>query len=391
MFEGPPRKRRRTKKYDYSDDFSDSNDGDWKEEDSSEDEKPKRRKYTKREPWQKEKPAPKKEKSRQIPMGQMAITPPKQFASEITGDEKHHSPGGEECEFIEFEKLRDIVLKPKDYLKNGQKGINTFVKDFKPNDPDKLKYFGYESNLVTTDITAIRNLTDEQLDEEIENIEKEIERYETIADTGCTIVPAFDETIQMSVAIKADVRTFPFDRLGKIAKFDVITMDPPWQIALSTVTRGVAISYDQLDNNDIQAIPLHLIQDNGYIFVWVIACQLGNGINLLKKWGYDFVTYLNWVKVSKYGRYMPSHGYYLQHNKETCLVGRKGKDPENMRGDLFHDLIVEQRGLRQSHKPVNIYELIERVFPDSMYMEIFARPHNLRNGWVSMGIELPED
>ena len=388
MFELTKRNRRKVKRYDYSSEFSD-NDSEWQESSESDSDKPKRRKNSKRSETKKDKETKKQEKTKQIPMGQMAYNIPRPFA-EISGDQ-YTSPGNEKCDFIQFEELKDIVLKPELYLKNGQKGINTFLKDFVPDDPDKLKFFGYESNLVTTDIKAIRDMTDEELDRALSDIDKEVEKYNAFAECGCTVVPAFDEEIQMSIAIKADVRYFDFQKLGNTCKFDVITMDPPWQIALSTVTRGVAISYDQLDNNDIAAMPLQYIQDNGYIFVWVIASQLGNGIGLLKKWGYEFVTYLNWVKVSKYGRYMPSHGYYLQHNKETCLIGRKGKDPENMRADLFHDEIIEQRGLRQSHKPTQIYELIEKVFPNSMYLEIFARPHNLRNGWVSMGIELPED
>jgi N6-adenosine-specific RNA methylase IME4 len=86
---------------------------------------------------------------------------------------------------------------------------------------------------------------------------------------------------------------------------------------------------------------------------------------------------------------MPSHGYYMQHNKETLLVGLKGSPPEEMNKEKFQSLIVRQRGVRQSHKPDQLYEIIENVFPGQMYLEVFARPHNLREGWVSLGIELP--
>jgi N6-adenosine-specific RNA methylase IME4 len=136
-------------------------------------------------------------------------------------------------------------------------------------------------------------------------------------------------------------------------------------------------------------MPLHYVQDNGYIFMWVIASQFANGVIMLKNWGYEFVTYMNWIKISKYGRYMPSHGYYMQHNKESVLVGLKGRPPEEIDRTKFESLIIKQRGIRQSHKPEALYEIIEDVFPGSMYLEIFARPHNLREGWVSIGIELP--
>ena len=328
------------------------------------------------------------DKSKQILLGPMACTAT--LISDISPDDLTHSPSGDPCRFIKYDQLKEGILQPSKYMKDHERGINTILPRFIPQDHNKLQYFGYESDIVSTDINKIKKMTDEELDLELERIDKELEKYHVTGDCSYTVVPAFNESINNSIAINCDVRYFNFEALGRITKFDVITMDPPWQIALSTVTRGVAISYDQLDFNEIASMPIHLIQDNGYIFIWVIACELANGIELLKKWGYEFVTYLNWSKVSKYGRFAPSHGYYLQHNKETCLIGKKGRNPENMRPQYFQDLIIEQRGLRQSHKPSEIYELIENVFPDSMYIEIFARPHNLREGWVSLGIELPQ-
>jgi len=328
------------------------------------------------------------DKSKQILLGPMACTA--SLVTDISPDDLTHSPSGEPCRFIKYNELKSIVLQPNKYLKENERGINTILPLFNPQDSNKLQFFGYESDIVTTDLTKISKMTDSELEAELVRIDGELELYNVTGDCSYTVIPAFSENIQNSIAINTDVRYFNFEALGRITKFDVITMDPPWQIALSTVTRGVAISYDQLDFSEIASMPIHHIQENGYIFVWVIACELANGIELLKKWGYEFVTYMNWSKVSKYGRFAPSHGYYLQHNKETCLVGKKGKDPENMRPELFHDLIIGQRGLRQSHKPSEIYELIENVFPSSMYLEIFARPHNLRQGWVSMGIELPK-
>jgi N6-adenosine-specific RNA methylase IME4 len=136
-------------------------------------------------------------------------------------------------------------------------------------------------------------------------------------------------------------------------------------------------------------MPIRYLKDNGYIFLWVIASQFVNGVAMLKNWGYKVEGYMNWVKISKYGRYMPSHGYYLQHNKESLVIGLKGRPPAEMNKELFETLIVKQRGVRQSHKPEKLYEMIERIFPEQMYLEVFARPHNLRKGWVSIGIELP--
>lgn len=81
------------------------------------------------------------------------------------------------------------------------------------------------------------------------------------------------------------------------------------------------------------------------------------------------------------------HGYYLQHAKETCLVGRKGTDPIGCRYQVCSDVIyAERRG--QSQKPERIYEIIEELVPNGRYLEIFGRKNNLRDGWITIGNEL---
>lgn len=45
-------------------------------------------------------------------------------------------------------------------------------------------------------------------------------------------------------------------RLTNGRLFDVITADPPWQLASANPTRGVAIAYEQLSDSIIKDIPL---------------------------------------------------------------------------------------------------------------------------------------
>lgn len=46
-----------------------------------------------------------------------------------------------------------------------------------------------------------------------------------------------------------------------------------------------------------------------------------------------------WVKMTVNRRLAKSHGFYLQHAKEVCLVARKGDDPPGMRGGVGSDII----------------------------------------------------
>ena len=189
--------------------------------------------------------------------------------------------------------------------------------------------------------------------------------------------------------IRANVLTFDWKALGDKMQFDVILMDPPWILQTKKMTRGVEIMYEQMPENDIASIPLNFVQKDGYIFMWVVAKEFSNGLRMLELWGYEVINTIHWIKTSRKGIYFPSNGYYLLHTKETLLIGVKGKGVEFMRHDQFNDLLVQPRNIRQSHKPNRLYRMIESIFPNCKYLEIFARPHNLRKKWVSLGLEIP--
>lgn len=42
-----------------------------------------------------------------------------------------------------------------------------------------------------------------------------------------------------------------------------------------------------------------------------------------------------------------------------------------------------------SRKPDELYGIIERLCPGGRKLELFARPHNRRPGWLSLGNQLP--
>ena len=70
-----------------------------------------------------------------------------------------------------------------------------------------------------------------------------------------------------------------------------------------------------------------------------------------------------WVKMTVNRRLAKSHGFYLQHAKEVCLVARKGADPPGTRRGVGSDILFsERRG--QSQKPEEIYQLVEELVPN---------------------------
>ena len=98
----------------------------------------------------------------------------------------------------------------------------------------------------------------------------------------------------LSVPINADIRNFDWIKLGQRQfelagrYYDVIMMDPPWQLSSANPTRGVAIAYEQLGDNLIQSIPLNRIQTDGYLFLWVINAKYRVALDMLQNWGYTW-------------------------------------------------------------------------------------------------------
>jgi mRNA (2'-O-methyladenosine-N6-)-methyltransferase len=108
--------------------------------------------------------------------------------------------------------------------------------------------------------------------------------------------------------------------------FDVIVMDPPWQLAFSNPTRGVTIKYQTMSDKQILNMPIHKLQTKGFMLIWIVNSKFYLCLELLKKHGYTYVDDVTWVKQTTHSKVFKSHGYYLQHSKETCIIGYKGDD-----------------------------------------------------------------
>eukprot|EP00349_Pseudokeronopsis_sp_Brazil_P005210 CAMPEP_0202971208 /NCGR_PEP_ID=MMETSP1396-20130829/24846_1 /ASSEMBLY_ACC=CAM_ASM_000872 /TAXON_ID= /ORGANISM="Pseudokeronopsis sp., Strain Brazil" /LENGTH=177 /DNA_ID=CAMNT_0049700377 /DNA_START=897 /DNA_END=1430 /DNA_ORIENTATION=+ len=165
-------------------------------------------------------------------------------------------------------------------------------------------------------------------------------------------------------------------------KFPVILMDAPWDIAMN-------LKYPTLTDNMIAKIPMNLLQSDGYLFMWVINSHEEAARTMMKKWGYAIKDKFVWVKVTIKGKLVNGSGYYLRHSEELCLVGVKGNVKDLSVLHKVNNVIVSNvRG--ESVKPDELYNRIEQLVPDGPYLEIFARWHNIRKRWVSIGNQLRE-
>lgn len=285
---------------------------------------------------------------------------------------------------------KKLILKKK----RGRGNKNNKRKKSKGNDSSVISNSDYNSDIEYVELTGYKsflklkteaNKTIFEAEEDIKKLEKEFYVFEHKIEHDKSKYP------DLCIPICTDIRQFNFKALAEKQKeltgqlFDVIMMDPPWQLSSSQPTRGVAIAYDTLNDNVILDIPVDKLQTDGFIFIWTINAKFKVTLDLMKQWGYTYCDEIVWVKQTVNGKIAKGHGYYLQHTKETCLIGIKGK-AKYTNNVMFDVIFSKRRG--QSQKPEEIYQLVEALVPKGYYLEIFGRRNNLRDKWVTIGNEI---
>ncbi|XP_034020438.1 N6-adenosine-methyltransferase subunit METTL3 [Thalassophryne amazonica] len=178
--------------------------------------------------------------------------------------------------------------------------------------------------------------------------------------------------------ICCDIRYLDVSILGKFA---VVMADPPWDIHME-------LPYGTLTDDELRKLNIPILQDDGFLFLWVTGRAMELGRECLSLWGYEHVDEIIWVKTNQLQRIIRTGrtGHWLNHGKEHCLVGVKG-NPQGFNRGLDCDVIVaEVRST--SHKPDEIYGMIERLSPGTRKLELFGRPHNVQPNWITLGNQL---
>lgn len=178
--------------------------------------------------------------------------------------------------------------------------------------------------------------------------------------------------------IQCDLRFFDMSLLGK---FSVVMADPPWDIHME-------LPYGTMSDDEMRKLNIPALQDEGVIFLWVTGRAMELGRECLALWGYERCDEVIWVKTNQLQRIIRTGrtGHWLNHGKEHCLVGVKG-NPKDINRGLDCDVIVAEVRAT-SHKPDEIYGIIERLSPGTRKIELFGRPHNVQPNWITLGNQL---
>lgn len=227
---------------------------------------------------------------------------------------------------------------------------------------DKCKYVHYALDLTVDQAQYLNECG-------VQNRGTDTKRINEVSMKGMELPPQW---------IQGDLKVFPLSIFNGL--IDVVMADPPWDIHME-------LPYGTLTDDEVRNLKIGDIHKDGMIFLWVTGRAMELARDCFRIWGYKRIEEIIWVKTNQLQRIIRTGrtGHWINHSKEHCLVGIKGNPKVNRNLDC--DVIVSE--VREtSRKPDEIYNLIERMFPNCMKLELFGRPHNVHENWITCGDQL---
>ena len=131
--------------------------------------------------------------------------------------------------------------------------------------------------------------------------------------------------------------------------------------------------------DEIKAIPVAQISArNAALFMWITSPLLDKGTDVMKAWGFKYVSSIVWVK-DRIGT-----GYWVRSRHEYLLVGRRGPKAPLPKPAL--PSVIEAPRREHSRKPDQVRDLLSTRYPaDLPKLEMFARCTT--PGWTTWGNE----
>ncbi|WP_230531128.1 MT-A70 family methyltransferase [Microvirga roseola] len=178
---------------------------------------------------------------------------------------------------------------------------------------------------------------------------------------------------------------WPFDPLRPLS-YELIVADPPWRFALRS-EKGQAKSadthYGTMQLDAIKALPVgQLARGNCLLWLWATHPMIGEALDVMRAWGFRFVSSGVWVKTTKTGKLSFGTGYVLRSASEPFLIGSFGEPRTSRRVRTV--LMAERR--EHSRKPDEAYVAAEALAIDAVRRaDLFSR--QTRPGWDAWGNE----
>jgi len=219
--------------------------------------------------------------------------------------------------------------------------------------------------------------------------------------------------------------------------FDILYIDPPWKFqsnSKSKMGRNAMKEYNTEPISWVKNLPIgDYANKNSMILIWIIDPHVDKLKEVLDSWGFRYKgKFFTWLKLNKnyqkafrkmminnlkqnnlwdqihdinspekfyrlLSQNMPDEQYILEmlysmstmglgfltrKNSESLYYATKGRGvgiPQNIKKNIRELIFAPRPDNKHSAKPHDVYERVERMYPDKTKIEFFARNH--RYGW----------
>lgn len=169
-------------------------------------------------------------------------------------------------------------------------------------------------------------------------------------------------------------------------EYNVIYLDPPWEYSNTGVHGAAAHHYNTMTIDELRELPSKIklkIADNAVMFLWITNPLMAEAFGLIADWGFTYKTNIVWVKTELK---KPGSGFYVRGRHELLFICTRGNfTPIDEHISPPIGSVVSAPIQEHSKKPDEFYEIIERLYPECSYIELFAR--NKREKWDAWGNE----
>jgi len=161
-------------------------------------------------------------------------------------------------------------------------------------------------------------------------------------------------------------------------QYPVILADVPWSYEHHSSHRGgVENHYPVLSLDQICNLPItKLATKDALLLLWATCPKLAEAMRVIECWGFTYRTGLVWVKTGI------GTGLWVRGAFEHLLLATRGNFPIPSPADRPRNVLVVPRQ-KHSQKPVEVYELIEKMTGNLPRIELFGRSR--RKGWEVFG------
>lgn len=165
--------------------------------------------------------------------------------------------------------------------------------------------------------------------------------------------------------------------------YSVVYLDPPWEYRNNGLNGAAEQHYPTISTDKLCELPDYVnlrCAPDSVLFMWATSPLLPDALRIIEAWNFEYKASMVWLKDA------PTYGklrFYVSTRHELLLIATRG----SFQPIVMPDSVIEAPRKKHSEKP-DIYSLIEAMYPNQRYLELFARNvQAARPTWTYWGNE----